>query len=115
MTGALIRRNVKLFFADRGMFFTSLVTPAILLVLYATFLAGVYRDSFSAALPAGVPSDLIEQLVSGQLTSSILAVSCVTVAFCSNFLMVQDRANGAARDFAVLGIVKQTERSFRHW
>ena len=31
--GALIRRNVKLFFHDKGMFFTSLITPVILLVL----------------------------------------------------------------------------------
>ncbi len=30
---ALIRRNVKLYFKDKGMFFTSLITPLILLVL----------------------------------------------------------------------------------
>ena len=34
----LIKRNVKLFFKDKGMFFTSLITPIILLVLYSTFL-----------------------------------------------------------------------------
>lgn len=45
--GALIKRNCKLFFRDKGMFFTSLITPLILLVLYATFLAKVYRNSFS--------------------------------------------------------------------
>ena len=41
MTGlrALIRRNCKLFFKDKGMFITSLITPAVLLVLYTTFLA----------------------------------------------------------------------------
>ena len=42
--GILIKRNIKLFFKDKGMFFTSLITPLILLVLYATFLADVYRD-----------------------------------------------------------------------
>ena len=30
---ALVRRNVKMFFKDKGMFFTSLITPIILLVL----------------------------------------------------------------------------------
>ena len=40
--GALIQRNTKLYFKDKGMFFTSLITPVILLVLYATFLANVY-------------------------------------------------------------------------
>ena len=49
--GNLIRRNCKLFFKDKGMLFTSLITPVILLVLYTTFLAGIYRDSFRGALP----------------------------------------------------------------
>lgn len=99
----LIKRNVKLFFKDKGMFFTSLITPMILLVLYATFLSNVYKDSFTAGLPEGliIKEELIDALVGGQLTSSILAVSCVTVAFCSNFLMVQDRANGASRDLFI--------------
>ena len=47
----LIKRNIKLFFKDKGMFFTSLITPAILLVLYVTFLGNVYRDSFTSNLP----------------------------------------------------------------
>ena len=49
--GNLIKRNIKLFFKDKGMFFTSLITPVILLVLYATFLANVYRDSFVSNIP----------------------------------------------------------------
>ena len=40
---ALISRNRKLFFRDRGMFLSSLITPVILIVLYATFLANVYK------------------------------------------------------------------------
>ena len=50
-TCALVKRNIKLFFKDKGMFFTSLITPAILLVLYITFLGGVYEESFTASLP----------------------------------------------------------------
>ena len=49
----LTKRNSKLFFKDKGMFFSSLITPAILLVLYVTFLSNVYRDSFLSALPEG--------------------------------------------------------------
>ena len=45
MAFILIKRNIKLFFKDKGMFFTSLITPAILLVLYVTFLGNVYRCS----------------------------------------------------------------------
>ena len=100
---ALIKRNTKLFFKDKGMFFTSLITPAILLVLYATFLGNVYRESFTSALPDGLKlaDKLIDGTVGGQLISSILAVSCVTVAFCSNMLMVQDKANGSIKDLTV--------------
>lgn len=100
---ALIKRNIKLFFKDKGMFFTSLITPAILLVLYATFLGNVYRDSFEMNLPDTfkLSENLMNGLVGGQLISSILAVSCVTVAFCSNFLMVQDKANGTIKDLRI--------------
>lgn len=47
----LTKRNSKLFFKDKGMFFSSLITPAILLVLYVTFLSNVYRDSFYPRCP----------------------------------------------------------------
>ena len=106
----LTKRNIKLFFKDRGMFFTSLVTPAILLILYATFLGNVYRDSFTANLPAAfpLPEGLLDGMVGGQLISSILAVSCVTVAFCSNFLMVQDKANGTAKDLRISPVKSST-------
>ena len=99
----MLKRNIKLFFKDKGMFFTSLITPAILLVLYATFLAKVYKDAFVSSLPVGFVLDegIMNGLVGGQLISSLLAVSCITVAFCSNFLMVQDKANGTIKDLRI--------------
>ena len=108
--GALIKRNTKLFFKDKGMFFTSLITPMILLVLYATFLAEVYRDSFSMSLPDGftVSDKLLDGTVVAQLLSSLLAVCCVTVSFCSNMLMVQDKANGTIRDLTVTPVRSST-------
>ena len=106
MTGltALIRRNTKLYFKDKGMFFASLITPVILLVLYGTFLSNVYEESFLSALEAAgatVPDKLIGGCVGGELVSSLLAVSCVTVAFCSNLLMVQDKITGARQDLTI--------------
>ena len=106
MTGlsALIRRDIKLYFKDKGLFFSSLITPVILLVLYATFLKNVYTDSFRSALAAAgasVPDKLLNGCVGGQLVSSLLAVSCVTVAFCSNLLMIRDKTSGARRDLTV--------------
>ena len=92
------------------MFITSLITPAVLLVLYTTFLAGVYRDAFTSSLPSNLTLDskLLGGLVGGQLVSSLLAVSCVTVAFCSNMLMVQDKVTGARRDLQLTPVKPAT-------
>ena len=98
----LTRRNCRLFFKDKGMFFSSLITPILLLVLYATFLAKIYRDSFVSAVPPGLVSDsLIDATVAAQLISSLLAVICVTVAFCANLISINDKASGAIRDLTV--------------
>ena len=106
----LTRRNIILFFKDKGMFFTSLITPAILLVLYATFLGNVFKDSFMTVLPEGLKlsDEILIGLVGGQLMSSILAVSCVTVAFCSNMLMVQDKVNGSIKDLTISPVKSST-------
>ena len=104
---ALVRRNTKLYFKDKGMFFTSLITPLILLVLYSTFLANIYEESFRASLNAAgaaVSDKVLWGCVGGELISSLLAVSCVTVAFCSNLLMVQDKVSGARKDLTIAPI-----------
>ena len=96
----LVKRNVKLFFKDKGLFFTSLITPLILLILYSTFLGKIFNDSYTSNIPEGVQisGKIISGLVSGQLFASIISVSCVTVAFCANMLMVQDKVNGVRKD-----------------
>lgn len=106
----LIKRNTKLFFKDKGLFFTSLITPLILLMLYMTFLGNVYRDSFEMAFPEGmsIPEKLLDAAVGGQLLSSLLAVCCVTVSFCSNMLMVQDKVTGARKDFMITPVKGST-------
>lgn len=108
--GNLIKRNTKMYFKNKGIFFTSLITPLILLVLYATFLANVYKDSFMSAMPEfiEIPEKLIDAMVGGQLFSSLLAVCTITVAFCSNMLMVQDKANGTKKDLCVTPVKKST-------
>ena len=101
--GSLIQRNVKLFFKDKGTFFTSLITPIILLVLYVTFLYNVYEDSFRSSMPEGFVFDekVLKGLVGGLLLSSLLAVSTVTVSFCANLSMVADKVSGARGDLTI--------------
>ena len=102
-TKALFVRNVKLFFKDKGVFFTAMITPIILLVLYSTFLLNVFKDSFRSSFPEGfeIGESVINGLVGAQLISSLLAVSCITVTFCSNLMSVSDKVSGAANDFNV--------------
>lgn len=100
----LVKRNVKIYFKDKGLFISSLITPVILLVLYATFLKKVYDDSLRSALEqagVAVADSVVNACVGGQLVSSLLAVCCVTVAFCSNMLMIKDKASGAIKDLTV--------------
>ena len=106
----LTKRNIKLFFRDKGLFFTSLITPIILLVLYATFLAGIYKDSFLSNLPSNlnISDKIVDAFVASQLISSILAVTSITVAFSTNFLMVQDIANKKILDIAITPIRSRT-------
>ena len=105
---ALVSRNRKLFFKDKGMLFSSMITPVILIVLYATFLAKVYKDSFVSATKDMI--DLSDKIINGtvaaQLAAALIAVSCVTVTFCVNLTMVQDRARGARKDFDVSPVSK---------
>ena len=105
---ALVSRNRKLFFKDKGMLFSSMITPAILIVLYATFLANVYKDSFVSATKnmIDLPDKIINGTVAAQLAAALLTVSCVTVTFCVNLTMVQDRASGARKDFDVSPVSK---------
>ena len=44
---------------------------------------------------------LIDATVAAQLISSLLAVICVTVAFCANLISINDKASGAIRDLTV--------------
>ena len=101
---ALVSRNMKCYFKDKFLFFVSLITPMILLLLFVTFLRGVYIDSFNSIFEQfniAVDEDIINGLAGSWLLSSIMAVSSVTVAICSNAVMIQDKIEGPVFDLAV--------------
>lgn len=99
----LIRRNCKLYFKDKGIFFTSLITPLILLGLYGTFLGNVYKQNFVSNFSnlVELSDKLVDSMVWGQLFSSLLAVSAVTVAFQSNMIMISDKVTNAKTDLNI--------------
>ena len=102
---ALVQRNIKCYFKDKFLFLVSLITPMILLLLFVTFLRGVYLDSFKSIFEQFEFSPdnnrVVEGLAGAWLLSSILAVCSVTVAICSNAVMVSDKVDGAINDFCV--------------
>jgi uncharacterized membrane protein YqgA involved in biofilm formation len=75
---ALIRRNAKLFFKDKGTFYTAMISPLILIVLFVSFLGNVYRDSLNAVIPTGmtVSKAVTEGFVGGTL---LFCVGSMTV------------------------------------
>ena len=106
---ALINRNIKLYFKDKMTFFVSLLTPLILVVLFLTFLKNVYTDTITNFIPEGieVSKNTIEAFCGGWLFSSIISVSCVTVSFCSN-IMVLDKLNKAIDDLNITPVKRST-------
>ena len=107
--GILIKRNTKLFFKDKGTFFTSLIAPVIILVLFITFLGGFYKNTFVPTEENMLP-ELSERLINGfcggWLISCLLAVCTVTVAFSANMCMVKDRSTGVYNDFDITAVKK---------
>ncbi len=104
----LTLRNIKLYFKDKMTFLVSLITPLILLLLFIAFLKSTYQDRL-LSITAGFELDqsLIDAFTGGWLFSSVLATSCITVAFCSG-MMVIDKINKANVDFIVSPVKKST-------
>lgn len=104
----LTLRNIKLYFKDKMTFLVSLITPLILLVLFIAFLKSTYEDSILSIIQGfDLDQSLIDALTGGWLFSSVLATSCITVAFCSG-MMVIDKINRANIDFMVSPVKKST-------
>lgn len=99
----LTGRNMAIYFRDKQSFFLSFITPMILIVLFVTFLKSVYEDTLLSLMPEGLSLDanLIDAFSASWLVSSILGVSCVTIAFCANTIMVTDKVNSNIIDLQV--------------
>lgn len=103
----MLERNIKIYFKDKLMFFFSLMTPLILIVLFLLFLRGVYETSLINSLPEGfeISKDLLNAFTGSWLFSSIMTTSCITIAFCSN-IRIDDKLKRTLRGFQVAPIGK---------
>ena len=123
----LTKRNIKLFFKDKGLFITSLITPLIILFLYLAFLKDIYLNSFESGIIEGLISsgmnkeeamalinsdaeirNIINGVICAQLVSSVLAVSCISISFSANLMMVQDKVTGSIKDISIAPVKKST-------
>lgn len=106
----MLKRNLSIFYKDKMLFFVSLITPIILIILYATFLINVYRSAFNDSLPQGfvVDSTIVEGMIGGQMMSSLIAVIPVTTSFSSATLIVRDKVNKAIDDIEMTGVNRLT-------
>lgn len=107
---ALIKRHTKVYFKDKGVFISSLITPLILLFLFVTFLKNVYVDSLKMQIPPqlNLSQTLFDGFAGSWLISSLIASSCITIAFCANMVMVQDKVNGTIKDITIAPIKNST-------
>ena len=93
ITAALAVRGIKIFLADKMGVFFSLLAPIIILMLYLLFLGDIQIDALKAQLE-GIPYE--EKTVSAIVDGWI---SCITVTFTSQNVLVKDRENGTLADF----------------
>ncbi len=106
---SLVKRSLKVFLKDRMTVFFSLLAPIIILVLYILFLGDIQVTSIKSQFDSfGVSVDdkLIGAFVDSWMLSGVMAVSCITVSFSVNTVMVHDRENGIINDMIASPIRK---------
>ena len=95
----LVKRGLKIFLKDKTTVFFSLLAPLIVLVLFVLFLREMQLSSLQEAM-RGTPvsESLLGAFVDGWMLAGVMAVSCITVSFSANNVMVQDRQRGVVND-----------------
>lgn len=95
----LVERNVKIFLKDKMSVFFSLLAPLIILGLYVLFLGDVQMQTLESAFE-GVPIDneLLKNFVDNWMLAGVISVSCVTVSFSAQEIVVKDREKGVLAD-----------------
>lgn len=89
---ALTKRNLRLFFRDRGNVFFSMLSCIIILALYALFLGDVWAENLSE-----IPN--ARAFMDQWMAAGMLAVAPVTASMGALGAMVADRAGKAEKDF----------------
>lgn len=107
--GGLTARCCKIFLRDRAGVFFSLLAPLIVLLLYFLFLGDVQLDAASSALQGLSYDDgALRAFVNGWMIAGVVSVSCVTVSFSAQSVMISDREKGTLSDVLVTPVRRTT-------
>lgn len=98
----LSKRNLMLFLKDKMSVFFSLLAPLIILMLYVLFLGDMQTRSLEGMFAdypfLTLPEKGVRAFVDSWMMAGVLAVSCITVAFSANVVMVADKNKGISAD-----------------
>ncbi len=96
---SLVERNVKIFLKDKMGVFFSLLAPLIILGLYVLFLGDVQMQSLKSAFEGlQIDEKLLKNFVDNWMLAGVISVSCVTVSFSAQEIVVKDREKGVLAD-----------------
>lgn len=98
--GAIVRRNLRLFFRDRMNVFFSLLGALILFALYTLFLARLQIDALSETFPDADEAD-IRAFVDAWMFAGIVMLSTITTGLGALATLVDDGETGRFRDYLV--------------
>ena len=99
-TLGLIRRNIRVYYRDRGQVVLSLIAPLMLLLLYILFLGNLQVDTLKASLP-GASDEEIDAFVYTWVFAGMVMITTVTTGLSALNTFVEDRIFGRFKDFRV--------------
>jgi multidrug/hemolysin transport system permease protein len=100
----LTRRNMLVFFTNKGSIFFSMLTPMIILLLYILFLKNTLLSSLKDAatgLENIIAAKDMDQFVNGLLLTGIISSALITIPYNALEIIVSDREDKVDYDMRV--------------
>lgn len=96
----LARRNLRIFFRDRAGVFFSLLSPLILVGLYALFLGNLQVQNLKENYP-NAAEGVVEAYIDGWVFAGIIMITTLTTGLAALSVFVEDASSGRFKDFLV--------------
>lgn len=100
VVGAIVGRNLRLFFRDRLGVFFSLLSGIILFLLYTLFLARLQTQGLNAQFPAATTRE-ISAFIDSWMFSGIVLLTTITTGLGAIGVLVEDSSSRRFSDFLV--------------